>query len=118
VPVNVRPVRLPDAFYLPRTTWDGLEIRDVMPWQGATAYVTDGERYGIRFEDGRIRWLGDAWKSQVELFREDFAGVDLEALVEGLRGYVRQHQELRALWREDMEALEILLNERETAPDE
>lgn len=116
--MSARPVRLPDRFYLPRTTWDGLEVRDVMPWQGATGYVTDGDRYGIRFQDGRVRWLGDAWKSQVDLFRDDFAGVDLEALIEGLRGYVQQHQELQALWREDMEALEILLNEREAGADE
>jgi hypothetical protein len=115
---DVRGVRLPDRFYLPRTTWDGLEVRDVMPWQGAREYVTDGDRYGIRFGDGRVRWLGDAWKSQVELFREDFAGVDLDALVEGLRGYVQQHKELRALWREDMEALEILINERQAPLEE
>lgn len=56
---EVRPIRLPDSFYLPRRTIGGGEVRDVMPYVDAVAYVTDGFRYGVHYEDGTIDWLGD-----------------------------------------------------------
>ena len=33
-------------------------MRDAMPYEGATDYVTDGERYGIAYDDGHVDWLG------------------------------------------------------------
>ena len=52
-----RVVRLPDCFYRPRLSRLGLEMRDVMPWPLAIAYVTDGERVGVEFRDGTVEWL-------------------------------------------------------------
>jgi len=100
----VRPIRLADRFYLPRRTWSGAEIHDVMPWEGATEYVTDGSRYGVRFPD-RIWWFAD-WR--VEQFAEDFQGIDLDGLVEGLQAYTSEHEVLQRLWRDDLKALEEL----------
>jgi hypothetical protein len=102
---DFRPVRLPDRFYLPRRTYSGQEIFDVLPWEGAVEYVTDGERYGILMGDGMVRWLED---SRVDQFAEDFAGVDLHALVDGLHEYCRRYRVLQNLWREDLDALQQL----------
>ena len=107
---DVRSIRLPDSFYLPRTTWSGTEVRDVVPWDGATDYVTDGERYGVRFEDGRIVWFEE---SREDRFRQDFEGVDLQRLVDGLRQYVQQNTMLKRIWREDIETLERLTSQKE-----
>jgi hypothetical protein len=101
---SVRTIRLADRFYLPRRTWSGAEIHDVMPWEGATEYVTDGSRYGVRFTD-RIWWFAD-WR--VEQFADDFQGVDLTSLVDGLRAYASEHEVLQRLWNEDLRALEAL----------
>jgi hypothetical protein len=101
---SVRSIRLADRFYLPRRTWSGAEVHDVMPWDGATEYVTDGFRYGVRFPD-RIWWFSD-WR--VEQFAEDFQGIDLDTLVEGLRAYSAEHGVLQRLWSEDLKALEEL----------
>ncbi|MBA2668752.1 MAG: hypothetical protein H0U67_00090 [Gemmatimonadetes bacterium] len=101
---SVRSIRLADRFYLPRRAWSGEEIHDVMPWDGATEYVTDGSRYGVRFTD-RIWWFAD-WR--VEQFADDFQGVDLNSLVEGLRAYTSEHGVLKKLWKEDLNALEQL----------
>lgn len=100
----VRSIRLADRFYLPRRTWSGAEIYDVMPWEEATEYVTDGSRYGVRFPD-RIWWFLD-WR--VEQFADDFHGVDLDGLVEGLRAYAAEHEVLQRLWRDDLTALDEL----------
>lgn len=102
---DIREIRLPDSFYLPRTTWSGTEVRDVVPWDGATDYVTDGDRYGVRFQDSRIVWFEE---SREDRFREDFEGIDLDQLVAGLRKYVRQNHMLKSIWREDIETLERL----------
>lgn len=102
---DVRPVRLPDRFYLSRRTYSGQEIFDVVPWDGAVEYVTDGDRYGVRMSDGSIRWFEE---SRSERFAEDFAGIDLEALVEGLQEYTERYRILQELWREDLEALREL----------
>ena len=56
---EIRPIRLPEQFYEPRRTLGGGEVRDMMPYEGATAYVTDGFRYGIQYEDGSVDWLGN-----------------------------------------------------------
>src|ERR1700750_2436652 len=95
---TARPIRLPDRFYLPRTDGDGREVRDVMPWEGAVSYATDGERLGIQYADGRVEWLGRANPvasedleeqaapgSDSADFADDFEGVNLDALVAGLR---------------------------------
>ena len=92
-----RQIRLPDRFYLPRTDGTGREVHDVMPWEGAVSYATDGERVGIQYADGRIVWLGDAAArgrrrpGRVDSFAEDFEGVNLDALVAGLHAYVDRH---------------------------
>lgn len=56
----IRTIRLSDNAYEPRATIGGGTIRDRMPYEGATDYVTDGARYGIRYEDGHIEWMGDS----------------------------------------------------------
>lgn len=112
----VREIRLPDRFYLPRPAPDGREVHDVMPWEGARSYATDGERVGIQFTDGRVVWLGEAPTSasapdpadEPPSFAEDFMDVDLDALVDGLRVYVDRHPILKSVWREDMERLDTL----------
>jgi hypothetical protein len=116
-----RAIRLPDRFYLPRTDTDGREVRDVMPWEGAVSYATDGERLGIQYADGRVVWLGNAppqergeedgdepRERESPSFEDDFEGVNLDALVDGLRSYVDMHPVLRTVWREDLETLEDL----------
>ncbi len=102
---QIRPVRLPDRFYLPRRSYSGQEIFDVVPWEGASEYVTDGHRYGVRLTSGDIRWFEE---SRLERFKEDFAGVDLEALVDGLYEYCRRYQILQEIWQEDLDALQQL----------
>jgi hypothetical protein len=119
--MTARAIRLPDRFYLPRTDPDGREVRDVMPWEGAVSYATDGERLGIQYADGRVVWLGNAPPSDADglepeqaaaqlppSFEDDFEGVNLDALVNGLRSYVDMHPVLRTVWREDLETLEDL----------
>ena len=109
--MTAREIRLPDRFYLPRIDAQGREVRDVMPWEGALSYATDGSRVGIRYADGRVEWLGEIpagddgeWPS----FAEDFEGVNLDALVAGLHAYVDRHPVLRTVWREDLERLDSL----------
>ena len=108
---HIRAVRLPDRFYLPRRSYSGQEIFDALPWEGATEYVTDGERYGIRMADGEVRWLEE---SREERFAEDFTGVDLDALVEGLHEYCRRYRVLQTVWKEDLELLEQLKTREST----
>ena len=102
---HIRVVRLPDRFYLSRRSYSGQEIFDVVPWEDASDYVTDGTRYGVLMGNGTVRWLEE---SRTEQFAEDFAGVDLKVLVEGLQEYVQRYQILRSIWQEDLEALEQL----------
>ncbi|HEX8692669.1 MAG TPA: hypothetical protein VF746_09635 [Longimicrobium sp.] len=126
--MRIRAIRLPDRFYLPRTDADGREVRDVMPWEGAVSYATDGQRLGIQFEDGRVMWLGRAAAAEVQppsagsadgpgapapvpsldAFAEDFEGVNMDALVEGLRNYIDLHPVLKTVWRDDLQALDAL----------
>lgn len=113
-----REIRLPDRFYLPRTDAAGREIHDVMPWEGALRYATDGKRVGIQFQDGRVMWLGDAQSTTEALaddgqaiaasFAEDFEGVNLDALVGGLREYMERHPILKSVWEDDMAQLDSL----------
>jgi hypothetical protein len=110
---HVRKVRLPDRFYLPRRSYSGQEIFDVIPWDGASDYVTDGYRYGVLMADGSVRWFEE---SRAEKFAEDFAGVDLEALVEGLQEYCRRYRVLQSVWKEDLEALQQLRGGGESPP--
>jgi hypothetical protein len=55
---TIRTIRLSPAAYEPRETIGGGTVRDAMPFEGATDYVTDGDRYGVRFDDGHVDWLG------------------------------------------------------------
>jgi hypothetical protein len=101
----VRRVRLPDRFYLSRRSYSGQEIFDALPWEGAIDYVTDGQRYGILMGNGSVRWLEE---SAAERFAEDFAGIDLESLVDGLQEYCRRYRILQNVWKDDLDALEHL----------
>jgi hypothetical protein len=112
----VQPIRLPERFYAPRVDDRGMEVRDVVPWEGATAYVTDGDRVGIQFADGRVTWLG-AFEDELatgealpapDSLHEDFEGVDLEALVTGVREYMELHPVLKSIWRDDLAKLDRL----------
>ena len=60
---SYRVIRLADCYYEPRRTVGGGEVRDVVPYEGATDYVTDGERYGVLYEDGHVDWLGTSIES-------------------------------------------------------
>jgi hypothetical protein len=111
--LEIRAIRLPDRFYLSRRSYSGQEIFDVLPWEGAKEYVTDGERYGIRMYDGSVRWLEE---SRIERFKEDFAGVDLQALIDGLNEYTTRYRILRDIWKEDLDALQELRS-RDTDPE-
>jgi hypothetical protein len=130
--MSLRAIQLPDRFYLPRTDREGREVRDVMPWDGAVSYATDGERLGIQYTDGRVEWLGrgpasgsdDAATDSPEegdghdalpggsealaAFADDFDGVNLDALVSGMRSYMDLHPVLKTVWRHDVERLELL----------
>jgi hypothetical protein len=120
--MTARAIRLPDRFYLPRADAEGREVRDVMPWDGAVSYATDGERLGIQYADGEVAWLGrtdgvTAEPTPVQAsspaesaaeFADDFAGVNLDALVQGIRSYMDLHPILKTVWRGDVETLETL----------
>ena len=122
--MTARSIRLPDRFYLPRIDAEGREVRDVMPWEGALSYATDGERLGIQYADGSVVWLGrgtaddDGGSDDDEratdpadaarTFADDFEGVNLDALVEGIRSYIDLHPVLKTVWRDDVETLEAL----------
>ncbi|HEX2078909.1 MAG TPA: hypothetical protein VHG08_14400, partial [Longimicrobium sp.] len=77
---------------------------------------TDGQRVGIQYADGTIVWLGDAapveegadGPAEHPSFAEDFEGVNLDALVSGLRAYMDRHPILHSVWREDIEQLDHL----------
>lgn len=118
-----RAIRLPDRFYLPRTDHEGREVRDVMPWEGAVSYATDGERLGIQYSDGNVVWLGRAGEARdpaadersgeaggesLLAFADDFEGVNLDALVEGIRNYMALHPILNTVWQNDVATLEAL----------
>ena len=111
--VPVRRVRLPDRFYLPRRLRNGLKVRDVMPWRDAVEYVSDGSSMGMRMHDGEIVWITERQEMLLPAFREEFEGVDLDDVVEGLRRYIRQRPRLKYLWQQDLAALEDLRAERE-----
>jgi hypothetical protein len=116
---TTRPIRLPDRFYLPRTDTFGREVRDVMPWDGAVSYATDGERLGVQYGDGRVEWLGRATTladgdtptaptDPLRTFADDFEGVNLDALVDGIRSYMDLHPVLKTVWQNDVQTLETL----------
>jgi hypothetical protein len=125
--MTARSIRLPDRFYLPRIDAEGREVRDVMPWDGALSYATDGERLGIQYPDGSVVWLGRGpagapadddgladdegaadTAEAVRTFADDFEGVNLDALVDGIRSYIDLHPILKTVWRADVETLEAL----------
>ena len=124
--MTARSIRLPDRFYLPRIDAEGREVRDVMPWEGALSYATDGERLGIQYPDGSVVWLGRGpaaapeddgladdegaadTAEAVRTFADDFEGVNLDALVDGIRSYIDLHPILKTVWRADVETLEAL----------
>jgi hypothetical protein len=56
--MTVRRIKLSPENYEARQTVGGGEVQDVLPWEGAVSYVTDGEQYGVEYGDGAIDWLG------------------------------------------------------------
>lgn len=109
---KVRPVRLPDSYYLPRLDANGSEIRDALPWPEGLEYVSDGTRYGIRLREGDIRWFEDAPTSVSDPLRDDFHGLDLDPIVAGLKEYLARRQPLPLELAEDVAALEAVLIQR------
>lgn len=110
---QIRRLRMPDRFYLPRRLANGLKVRDVMPWRDAVEYVTDGEKIGMRMFDGEVLWVTGRQEALLPAFREEFEGVDVDEVLRGLQGYARLRPRLKYLWQEDIAALEDLLAERE-----
>lgn len=110
---ELRRIRLPDRFYLPRRLANGLKVRDVMPWRDAVEYVTDGATIGMRMYDGKVLRITGRQESLLPAFREEFEGVDIDEVLRGLQGYARLRPRLKYLWQEDIAALEDLLAERE-----
>lgn len=110
---EIRRVRLPERFYLPRRLANGLKVRDVMPWRDAVEYVSDGETIGMRMYDGEVLWITGRQETLLPAFREEFEGVDLDEVLRGLQHYAKGRPRLKYLWQEDMAALEDLRAERE-----
>lgn len=120
---EIRRVRLPDHYYLSRTTYSGLIVHDQVPWEEGVAYVTDGTRYGVEMKDGSVLWMEE---DPVERFADDFAGVDIDlaALLSGLRQYAAYRWKLSGAWfsldgwERDLAALEAVQarNGREESP--
>lgn len=109
---EIRAIRLPDRFYLSPRQADAA-AGDVMPWPDAVEYVTDGSAIGMRMTDGRVLWMTTSQDELLPAFREEFQGVDVEPVLDGLRRYARLHPRLKYLWQEDLAALEDLAAERE-----
>lgn len=109
---EVRPLRMADRFYLARKDHFGADVYDVMPWENATEYVTDGERIGVRFQDDTVLWAPtDEEIALREQFREDFSGVDIDALLQGLQAYAGYHSRLKDIWQRDLGVLQELRSE-------
>lgn len=53
-------VALAPEYYEARKTAGGGTVRDVVPYEGATAYVSDGASWGIRYDDDAVEWLDRA----------------------------------------------------------
>lgn len=109
---EVRAIRLPDRFYLADPRNPGA-ARQTMPWPDALEYVTDGSAIGMRMIDGQVLWLTTSQDELLPEFREEFDGVNVASVLEGLRRYARLHPRLKYLWQEDLAALEDLAAERE-----
>lgn len=111
---TIRRVDLPDRFYRSHTGADGPRAsRQQMPWRDALEYVTDGTDLGMLMRDGRVLWITSSQDILLPAFREEFAGVDVDAVLEGLHHYARLHPRLKYIWQEDLAALEDLVAERE-----
>lgn len=109
---QIRPVRLPDAFYLPRWHPAGHEVRDTLPWADAVEYVSDGIRYGMRLREGDIRWFEEQPRQLMDLLGEDFRDVDLDGIISGLKEYIAQRDPLPLDLAQEVAALEAVLIER------
>lgn len=116
---QIRPVRLPDAFYLPRWHPAGHEVRDTLPWADAVEYVSDGLRYGMRLTQGDIRWFEEQPRQLMDLLGDDFQDVDLAGIVQGLKEYIARRDPLPLDLAEEVAALEaVLIERRRSAPAE
>lgn len=109
--VPLRVVRLPATFYMPRTAPGG-EVKDVIPWQGATDYVTDGARFGIMFADESVEWIADIPPREGRE-REAFRGVGLRVLARGVLEYADRRGIPESGWHERLTDLEAELRDAE-----
>jgi hypothetical protein len=105
----IRTVRLTASFYLPRVSASGEEVRDVVPWEGAREYVTDGSRYGVRMQDESVRWFESAASELVASLREDFGGVDVAGVLDGLKEYAARTDRVSLSLAADIGLMEALL---------
>lgn len=109
---QIRPVRLPAAFYLPRWHPAGHEVRDTLPWADAEEYVSDGIRYGMRLRDGEIRWFEEQPRHLMDLLEADFEDLDLDGIISGLKEYISRRDPLPLDLAQEVAALEAILIER------
>ena len=109
---QIRPVRLPAAFYLPRWHPAGHEVRDTLPWADAEEYVSDGIRYGMRLSTGDIRWFEEQPRHLMDLLEADFEDVDLDGIIAGLKEYIARRDPLPLDLAQEVAALEAILIER------
>lgn len=85
-------------------------LSDKPPWEDAVDYVSDGRRYGVRFVSGTVRWFERPEDRLLEDLREDFRGVDVFDVVEGLKDYVTRQEELPLPLAVDIARLEAVLH--------
>lgn len=104
---RLRTAELPEAFY--QAAVQGGEIVRRPPWEEAVDYVSDGDRYGVRFVSGRVRWFDRPEDRLLEELREDFRGVDVFDIVEGLKDYVTRQERLSLPLAVDIACLEAIL---------
>ncbi len=55
---TLKTLHAPDDWYEWRASEGGGEVRDVVPYEGAVRYVTDGKQWGVEYDDGTIDMLG------------------------------------------------------------
>lgn len=107
--VTLRTAELPEAFY--QAVVQGSEILRRPPWEGASDYVSDGRRYGVRFQSGAVRWFEAPEDRLLEELRDDFRGIDVFDVVEGLKDYLTRKGELSLPLATDVARLEAVLQE-------
>ncbi len=88
----------------------GGEVVDIIPWQGAEDYVTDGARFGIMFADDSVEWIADIPPREGRE-REAFRGVGLRVLARGVLEYAERHGVPETGWHARLTELEAELRD-------